>query len=121
MAPLARKPSISVALNPSCRRTSSLCSPIFGARFRGHFSDAMYLKRARDGGRQLPAGAIERNDDVIRLELRIVDHLLRSTHCSERDVDAVEDLVPMCHRFAKEDLVEDRRKLRHIRRQLRRI
>ena len=37
MAPLACKPSISVALNPSCLRTSSLCSPSSGARFAGHF------------------------------------------------------------------------------------
>ena len=32
-APLARKPSISVVLNPSCWSTSSLCSPSSGARF----------------------------------------------------------------------------------------
>src|SRR5229473_449848 len=88
---------------------------------RGHFGDAMHLKRARDGGRQLAAGAIERNDDVVCLELGIVDHLLRPTHRSERHVDAIEHLVPMGHRLGTEDLVEDRRELRHIRRQLRRI
>src|SRR5713226_2268456 len=71
---------------------------------RGHLGDAMYLKRAADGGCQLAAGTIERNDDVIRLELRIVDHLLRPTYRSERHVNAVEHLVPMRHRLAAEDL-----------------
>jgi hypothetical protein len=61
----------------------------------GHFGDAMDLKRAADGGRQLAAGTIERNDDVVRLELGIVDHLLWPTHGSERHVDAIEHLVPM--------------------------
>src|SRR5229473_176442 len=88
---------------------------------RGHLGDAMHLKRAADGGRQLAAGTIERNDDVVRLKLGIVDHLLRPTHRSERHVDAIEHLVPMGHRFATEDLVEDRCELRHIPHQLRRI
>src|SRR5258705_750758 len=88
---------------------------------RGHLGDTMHLKRAADCGRQLAAGTIERNDDVVRLELGILDHLLRSTHCSERHVSAVEHLVPMRHRLGTEDLVKDRRELRHIRHQLRRI
>src|SRR6267378_3996047 len=88
---------------------------------RGHLGDTMHLKRAADCGRQLAAGTIERNDDVVRLELGIIDHLLRSTHCSERHVSAVEHLVPMRHRLGTEDLVKDRRELRHIRHQLRRI
>src|SRR4029077_10091289 len=35
VAPLARKPSMSLALKPSCWRTSSLCSPSAGARLAG--------------------------------------------------------------------------------------
>ncbi len=81
----------------------------------------MHLKRAADCGRQLAAGTIERNDDVVRLELGIVDHLLRPTHRSEGHVNAAEHLVPVCHWLATEDLVEDCRELRHIRRQLCRI
>jgi len=54
---------------------------------RGHLGDTVHLKRAADCGRQLAAGTIERNDDVVRLELGIIDHLLRSTHCSERHVE----------------------------------
>src|SRR5271169_4615165 len=87
---------------------------------RGHFGDAMDLKGTADGGRQLAAGTIERNDDVVSLELGIVDHLFWRTHCSERYVSAVEHLVPMFHRLGEEDLVEDRRELRHIRHELRR-
>jgi len=40
-------------------------SNLWGA-LRGHFGDAMHLKRAADCGRQLAAGTVERNDDVIR-------------------------------------------------------
>jgi len=49
-------------------------SNLWGA-LGGHFGDAMHLKRAADCGRQLAAGTIEWNDDVVRLELGIVDHL----------------------------------------------
>src|SRR6266581_6637535 len=80
-------------------------SNLWGA-LRGHFGNAMHLKRAADCGRQLAAGTIERNDDVIRPELGIVDHLLRPTHRSERHVDAIEHLVPMGHRLGTEYLVE---------------
>src|SRR5260370_15621726 len=82
-------------------------SNLWGA-LRGDFGDAMHLKRAADCGRQLAAGSIERNDDVIRLELGIVDHLLWPTHCSERHVNAVEHLVPMLHRLGAEELVAGR-------------
>src|SRR5712672_1817089 len=90
-------------------------SNLWGA-LRGHFGDAMHLKRAADRRRQLAAGTVERNDDVVRPELGIVDHLLWPTHRSERYVNAVEHVIPMRHRLGTEDLVEDRRELRHIRR-----
>src|SRR5216683_1817673 len=77
----------------------------FWGALRGHFGDAMHLKRAADRRRQLAAGTIERNDDVIRPELGIVDHLLWPAHRAERHVDAIEHLVPMCHRLATEGLV----------------
>src|SRR6201998_4036426 len=95
-------------------------SDLWGA-LRGHLGDAMHLKRAADRGRQLAAGTFERNDDVVRPELGIVDHLLWSSHRAKRHVNAVEHLVPMRHRRGTEDLVEDRRELRHIRHQLRRV
>src|SRR5277367_2919807 len=85
-------------------------SNLWGA-LRGHLGDAMDLKRAADGGRQLAAGTIERNDDVVCLKLGIVDHLLWPTHRSERHVNAIEHIVPMNHRLATEDLVEDRGEL----------
>src|SRR6185312_4558758 len=52
---------------------------------------------------------------------RIVDNLLRPLHDAERDMDAIEDLVPMRHRLCAEDFVEDDAKLRHVREELRRI
>src|ERR1700758_5647856 len=82
--------------------------------FRGHLGDAMHLKRAADRRRQLAAGTVERNDDVIRPKLGIVDHLLRPTYSSECHVNTVEHFIPMRHRLGTEDLVEDRRELRHI-------
>src|SRR5258705_10115660 len=72
---------------------------------RGHLGNAMHLKRAADRRRQLAASAVERNDDVVRLELGIFDHLLRPAHRSERHVSAIEHLVPMRHRLGAEDLV----------------
>src|SRR3954447_15752931 len=60
-----------------------------------HFGDAMHLNRTADRRGQLAAGAFERNDDVIRAQLWIVDHLLRLAHDAEGDVDAIEDPVPM--------------------------
>jgi hypothetical protein len=55
------------------------------------------------------ASAIQRNDDVIRAQLRIVDHLFRPAHSAERDVDATENVVPMRHRLRAEDFVENGR------------
>src|ERR1700742_2376884 len=76
---------------------------------RGHLGDAMHLKRAADCGRQLAACTFERNDDVIRPQLGIVDHLLWPAHRSEGHVRAVEHVIPMGHRLGTEDLVKDRR------------
>src|SRR5258708_25496123 len=74
-----------------------------------HFRDAMHLDRAADRRGELAAGSFERNDDLVRPQLRIVDHLLRSADGTEGDVDAVEHLVPMRHRLRARDLVENRR------------
>src|ERR1700744_724693 len=67
-------------------------SKLWGA-LRGDLGDAMHLKRAADGGRQLAPGAVERNNDVISPELGIVDHLLRPAHRSEGHVNATEHRV----------------------------
>src|SRR5258706_15977159 len=82
-------------------------SNLWGA-LRGHFGDAMHLKRAADCGRQLAATTIERNDDVVCLDLGIVDHLLRRTHRSDLHVDAIELLVPLPHRLGPQYRVYDR-------------
>ena len=81
----------------------------------------MHLNRTADGRGQFAAGSFERNDDVIRSQLRIIDDFLRLTHGAEGDVNAIEDLVPMRHRLRAEDLIQNRGQLRHVRHQLRRI
>src|SRR4029077_12642680 len=92
-------------------------SKLWGA-LRGYLGDAMHLHRTADRRCQLAAGAFERNDNVIRSQLGIIDHFLRPAHCSKRHMNAVEHFVPMRHRLGAEDLVQDCRELRHIRRQL---
>src|ERR1043166_6688208 len=52
-------------------------------RLRG---DAVHLNRAADRRGQLAADAFERDVHVICGQLRIVDYLLRSAYCAERDV-----------------------------------
>src|SRR5258707_333710 len=82
--------------------------------------DAVHLYRAADGRGELAARAFEGNDDLVGLELRILDHLLRPTYRAKGDVRAIERLVPVRHWLRREDDVENGRKLRHVRSQLRR-
>ena len=63
----------------------------------GYFSHTVHLNGTADGRGQLLAGSFERNDDVIRSQLRIINDFLRVTHGAEGDVNAVEDLIPMRH------------------------
>jgi len=113
MAPLARKPSISVALN-RVGREPPRCALRFPERACGHFGNAMHLNRTADRGGQFAAGASSGTTTSFAPQLRIVDHILRVAHGAERDVDAIEDLVPMRHRLRAEDLVEDRRQLGRV-------
>src|SRR6202041_1627132 len=64
-----------------------------------HLGNTVHLNRTADGRGQLLAGSFERNDDVIRSQLRIINDFLRLTHGAEGDVNAVEDLIPMRHRL----------------------
>src|SRR5262245_48509957 len=64
---------------------------------RRHFRDTVHLDRTADCRRQLAACAVERDDDVVRPQLRIVDHLLRPANGAKRNVDAAEHLVPVRH------------------------
>ena len=93
----------------------------FGSAPGRHFRDAMHINWTADRRGQLAAGAFERNDDIVRAQLRIIDHLFRPAHCAERHVDSIEDRVPVRHRLRAEDFVENGRELRHVRDQLRRI
>src|SRR5262245_18223976 len=70
-----------------------------------HLGDTMHLDWAADRRGELAAGAFERNDDVVRLDLRVVDDFLRLAHGPDRK--AAEHLVPMRHWLSAEDLVEN--------------
>src|SRR5216683_5669928 len=83
--------------------------------------DAVHLDRTADGRGELAARPFEGHDDLVRPELRIVDHLLRPAYGAECDVDAIERLMPVRHRLSGKDLVENGGELRHVRQQLRRI
>ena len=86
-----------------------------------YFGDAVHLNRTADGRRQLLAGAFERNDDVIRSQLWVVNDFLRLTHGAEGDVNTVEGFVPVRHWLRAKDLIEYCRQLRPVLRQLGRI
>src|SRR6201987_384542 len=83
-----------------------------------YFSNTVYLNGTADGRGQLLASSFERNDDVIRSQLRIINDFLRLTHGAERDLSAVEDFVPMRHRLRTKNLIEHCRQLRPVLRQL---
>src|SRR6267378_2524388 len=86
-----------------------------------HLFDAMHLYWAADGGSQLAGGTFQWHNNVIERKLRIIDDFLRTAHGAERHVDALEDLLPMRHRLGCEDIIQNRRQLRHVRHLLRRI
>src|SRR5689334_12060420 len=69
-----------------------------------HFRDAVHLNGTANRRVQLAAGAFERNDDVVRLKLWIIDDFLRAVDGAEWDVNAIEDLIPMRHWLRGEDL-----------------
>src|SRR6516225_4610677 len=84
-----------------------------------YFGDAMHLDWAADRRGELAACTLEWNDDVVRLELRVVDDFFRTAHLPDRE--AVERLVPMCHWLRAEDFVENGDEFVPVRRELRGI
>jgi len=78
----------------------------------------MHLNGTVDRRGELSAGAFQWNDDIIHLQLRVANDFLRATHRTESDVNAIEHLVPMCHRLRGKNLVEDFGQLRHVLHQL---
>src|ERR1700746_4054590 len=86
-----------------------------------YFSNAVHLNRTADGRGQLLSGSFERNDDVIRSQLRIINDFLRLTHGAEGNGNAIEDFIPMRHWLRTKDLIEHCRQLRPVLRQLGRI
>src|SRR5258708_1540423 len=54
----------------------------------GYLGYTMHLNRAVDRRRQLAAGALQRDDNVVRPQLRVVNHLFGPAHGAERHVHA---------------------------------
>src|ERR1700751_2673323 len=79
-----------------------------------YFSNTVQLNGTADGRGQLLASSFERNHDVIRSQLRIINDFLRLTHGAEGDVNAVEDLIPMRHWLRTKDFIEYCRQLRPV-------
>src|SRR5947207_5545528 len=65
--------------------------------FRGYFRHVVHRYRAADRPIELPARALERHDDAVRPELRVVDDAPRLAHDAVRDVRLVQDLLPVRH------------------------
>src|SRR6266850_5130173 len=60
-----------------------------------YFRDAVYLNRTTDGELYVFSGAFQRNDDVVGLQLRILDDVLRIAHQTISDVRFVKDFLPV--------------------------
>ena len=88
---------------------------------RRHLGDAVHLHRAADRRGHLVAGTFERNDDVVRAQLRVVDDVVWPLHVPEGDVRLLEDLAPMRHRLAGKRFIEDAGQRRGVGRRLGRI
>src|SRR3984957_8312413 len=68
---------------------------------RSHFRHAVHPNGTADRRGQFAACAFERNDDLIRPQLRIVDHFLWPAHDAEGDVKAIQRGVPKPHRVRR--------------------
>src|ERR1700752_2003326 len=67
----------------------------FGSAPGRYFVDAVNLQRAADRELQLPASPLDRNDDVVGMQLRVGDDFERRAHDAERDVALIEHLTPV--------------------------
>ena len=88
------------------------------ADFRGPFSrdfdHAVYLNRAADCEIQIATRALDRDDDIVLPQLRVVDHFGGSTHDAIREVSLVEDFLPVRHRLCGESCVQNSREFTRI-------
>src|SRR6478672_8736451 len=64
-----------------------------------YFCDAVHLNRTTDCKFQVFSRAFERHNDVVSLQLRILDDVLRIAHQTVRDVCLVQDFAPVRNRL----------------------
>src|SRR6266436_8841563 len=82
----------------------------------GFLCNAVHLHGAADRRGQLASRALERNDDVVRAQLRVIDDLGGFQNRSVRDVRFVEDFAPVLHRLPGEHVIQDCPELCGVRR-----
>ena len=109
----SRSWAMSSALNPSCARTSSLCSPCSGARRDGTLATprrviGLLTVYSRS------AGTLDRYDDAGRAQLRILGGLLGRLDDAVGDAGLVENLFQVRQRLRAELGVEHVGQLRGV-------
>src|SRR6266849_1435733 len=67
----------------------------FGGTSRRHFCSAMHFERAAHGELQMVAGAFERDDHVVREQLRVGRYFLWAPDNAVCDVSLVESVSPV--------------------------
>src|SRR4029077_12585637 len=67
----------------------------FGSTARRHFCSAMHFERAAHGELQVVAGTFERDDHVVREQLRVGRYFFRASDDAVRDVSLVESVSPV--------------------------
>src|SRR6266851_4718233 len=74
---------------------------------RRDFRDTVHLNGTANRRGQASSGALQRNDDVVLPQLRVIDDVGGGLNAAECDPGLFEDFVPVGHRFGAEHFVED--------------
>ena len=99
MAPLARKSSISSSENPSSVRTSSLCSPISGARFAGTLATSCTCIGLLIVKFRFPPAPSIGTTISFAWSCGSLTTSLGALHDAECKVGLIEDFLPVRHRL----------------------
>ena len=102
MTPLARKRSISLRVEPEFLENFVVVFAKIGRALCRYFRDAVHLNRTADRELYVFSGAFERNDDVVGLQLRIFNDIVRIAHQTVSDVNFVQHFAPMRDRLCAE-------------------
>ena len=113
MDPLERNPSISSSLKPSSFSSSSLCSPISGARRAARFWNAVHCQGLLTVSFS-PSPAPSIGTMISFARAGVCGHFAAVVNDAISKVSSFENFVPVRHRLCGEDFVENGRKSRRI-------